>query len=95
MKFRTSTNGFITGIRYYKPATATGTHVGTLWTGTGTKLGTVTFTGETASGWQQATFAAPHRGDRQHDLRRVVLRALAVRRERRLLRQRAPPSAGR
>ena len=59
MKFRASANGFITGIRYYKPATATGTHVGTLWTGTGTKLGTVTFTGETASGWQQATFASP------------------------------------
>ena len=27
--------------------------------GTGTKLATVTFTGETASGWQQATFATP------------------------------------
>jgi hypothetical protein len=59
MKFRASVNGFITGIRYYKPATATGTHVGTLWTGTGTKLGTATFTGETASGWQQATFGSP------------------------------------
>ena len=27
--------------------------------GTGTLLGTVTFTGETASGWQQATFTTP------------------------------------
>ncbi len=59
MKLRTNTGGFITGIRYYKPATATGTHVGTLWTGTGTKLATATFTNETASGWQQATFPDP------------------------------------
>ncbi|GAA1968298.1 hypothetical protein GCM10009798_30910 [Nocardioides panacihumi] len=59
VKFRASQNGSITGIRYYKPAQATGTHVGTLWTGTGTKLGTATFTSETASGWQQATFSSP------------------------------------
>ena len=75
VKFRASTSGFITGIRYYKPAAATGTHVGTLWTGTGTKLGTATFTGETASGWQQATFASPDPRHRQHHLRRVVLHA--------------------
>ena len=59
VKFRASTSGYITGIRYYKPTPTTGTHVGSLWTGTGTKLGTVTFTDETASGWQQATFASP------------------------------------
>jgi hypothetical protein len=59
VKFRAATSGFVTGIRFYKAATSTGTHVGTLWTGTGTKLGTVTFIGETASGWQQATFASP------------------------------------
>ena len=59
VKFRTSESGFITGIRYYRPAEATGTHVGSLWTGTGTRLASVTFTGGTASGWQQATFPAP------------------------------------
>ncbi|KQW48025.1 hypothetical protein ASC77_16660 [Nocardioides sp. Root1257] len=59
VKFRASQNGTITGIRYYKAALSTGTHVGTLWTGTGTKLATVTFTGESASGWQQANFATP------------------------------------
>ncbi len=59
VKFQTSTAGFITGIRYYRPSVATGTHVGSLWTGTGTRLASVTFTGGTASGWQQATFAAP------------------------------------
>ncbi|PUA80728.1 DUF4082 domain-containing protein [Nocardioides currus] len=59
VKFRAATNGYITGIRYYKPAVTTGTHVGSLWTSTGTRLGQVTFTNETASGWQQATFASP------------------------------------
>nr|WP_253942430.1 DUF4082 domain-containing protein [Nocardioides sp. zg-1230] len=59
VRFRTSTAGFVTGIRYYKPSQSTGTHVGSLWTATGTRLGQVTFTNESASGWQQATFAAP------------------------------------
>ena len=43
----------------YKYPANTGTHVGSLWTATGTLLGSVTFTGETASGWQQATFGTP------------------------------------
>src|SRR5439155_27214985 len=30
-----------------------------VWSNTGTLLGTVTFSGETASGWQEATFASP------------------------------------
>jgi methionine-rich copper-binding protein CopC len=59
MKFRSSVDGFITGIRFYKGTTNTGTHVGHLWSSTGTLLATVTFTNESASGWQQATFSAP------------------------------------
>jgi hypothetical protein len=59
VKFRSDVAGSITGIRFYKSATNTGTHVGHLWTSTGTLLGTVTFSGETASGWQTATFASP------------------------------------
>ena len=59
VKFRTSQAGTITGIRFYKGSGNTGTHTGSLWSRTGTRLGTVTFTGETASGWQQATFATP------------------------------------
>ena len=54
-----SNDGFFTGIRYYRPSQATGTHVGSLWTSTGTRLGQVTFTGGTASGWQEATFSSP------------------------------------
>ncbi|WP_299924335.1 DUF4082 domain-containing protein [uncultured Nocardioides sp.] len=59
VKFRSSSDGFVTGIRYYRPSQSTGTHVGSLWTRTGTRLGQVTFTGGTASGWQEATFATP------------------------------------
>ena len=59
VKFRSSQNGSITGIRFYKGSGNTGTHVGSLWTSTGTRLGTVTFTGETATGWQQASFPTP------------------------------------
>ena len=59
VKFRSDSNGFITAIRFYKSATNTGTHVGNLWTSTGTNLASATFTSETASGWQQVNFATP------------------------------------
>ncbi|MFD2077536.1 DUF4082 domain-containing protein [Actinopolymorpha cephalotaxi] len=59
VKFRSSEKGFVTGIRFYKGAGNTGTHVGSLWSSSGTKLASVTFSGETATGWQQATFASP------------------------------------
>jgi len=59
VKFTSSMNGYITGIRFYKGANNTGTHVGNLWSSTGTLLARATFTGETASGWQQVNFASP------------------------------------
>ncbi len=59
VQFTSTAPGYITGLRFYKASTNTGTHVGHLWSSTGTLLGTVTFTGETASGWQQALFAEP------------------------------------
>ena len=59
LKFRADADGFITGIRFYKGAANTGTHIGSLWTRTGTRLAKATFTGETGSGWQQVTFASP------------------------------------
>jgi methionine-rich copper-binding protein CopC len=59
MRFRSDVNGTITGVRFYKGAGNTGTHVGNLWSNTGTKLATVTFGGETTAGWQQANFSAP------------------------------------
>ena len=59
VKFRSDVNGNITGIRFYKASTNTGTHVANLWTSSGTLLTTATFTGETASGWQQVLFSSP------------------------------------
>jgi hypothetical protein len=58
MRFQTSSAGKVSGIRFYKGTGDTGSHTGTLWTSTGTKLGTLTFNNETASGWQSATFAS-------------------------------------
>ena len=59
MKFQPSQSGEITGIQFYKASTNTGTHVGSLWNLNGTLLGSVTFTNETASGWQVASFTQP------------------------------------
>ena len=59
VKFRSQTAGRVAGIRFYKGTTNTGTHVGHLWTRTGTLLATATFTNETATGWQEVRFASP------------------------------------
>ena len=59
VKFTSSVSGSVTGIRFYKGAANTGTHVGHLWSSTGTLLATATFTGESATGWQQVSFATP------------------------------------
>jgi hypothetical protein len=59
VKFRSDNDGFVTGIRFYKGSLNTGTHIGSLWGTNGVQLGTATFTGETASGWQQVNFASP------------------------------------
>ena len=56
VKFQPDTNGWISGVRFYKSAGNTGTHTGSLWTDTGTLLATGTFTNETASGWQTLEF---------------------------------------
>jgi hypothetical protein len=49
----------LTSIRYYKSPGETGTHVGRVWTSGGVQLAQVTFTGETASGWQVQALATP------------------------------------
>jgi hypothetical protein len=59
MKFTSDQAGFITGIRFYKGTGNTGTHVGSLWTSAGVLLASATFSGETATGWQQVSFATP------------------------------------
>lgn len=59
IKFRSDVSGTVSGIRFYKASANTGTHVGSLWTGSGSLLASATFTGESASGWQQVEFLTP------------------------------------
>jgi hypothetical protein len=59
LKFRSDVSGKVIGVRFYKTTNNTGTHTGHLWSRTGTSLASVTFTGETATGWQSATFSSP------------------------------------
>ncbi len=58
-KFRTDVSGFVTGVRFYKGTGNTGTHTGSLWSSTGQLLAKVTFSNESATGWQEADFATP------------------------------------
>ncbi|MDR8414585.1 DUF4082 domain-containing protein [Nonomuraea sp. 3-1Str] len=59
VKFQASQEGAVSGIRFYKGAGNTGTHVGSLWSSTGQLLARATFTNETSTGWQQVKFATP------------------------------------
>ena len=59
MRFRSDVAGSITGVRFYKATANTGTHVANLWNASGTRLAQATFTGESASGWQQVNFSSP------------------------------------
>ena len=59
VRFSADRPGTVTGVRFYKAAANTGTHTGSLWTAGGTRLAQATFTDESATGWQTATFATP------------------------------------
>jgi hypothetical protein len=59
VQFTPAVSGTITGLRFYKGPLNTGTHVADLWSGSGSLLATATFSGETASGWQQVNFSQP------------------------------------
>jgi len=60
VKFKPIADGYIKGIRFYKGPNNTGTHIGRLWTATGSsQLASATFTNETATGWQQVLFSSP------------------------------------
>ncbi|WP_246718091.1 N,N-dimethylformamidase beta subunit family domain-containing protein, partial [Rhizobium sp. BK060] len=58
VRFQTSVAGTVSGVRFYKGSQDTGTHTGSLWSSTGTRLATITFTNETTSGWQTAYFSS-------------------------------------
>jgi hypothetical protein len=59
VRFTSIAEGVITGMRFYKSAANTGTHVARLWSPDGTLLTSARFKAETASGWQEVAFAAP------------------------------------
>ena len=59
VKFHSGSDGFITGVRFYKSAANIGTHVAHLWTGSGVLLASAPFTAESGSGWQEARFNNP------------------------------------
>ena len=59
MKFVPTEDGFITSVRFYKQSNNTGTHVGHLWTASGQELAEVTYSSETASGWQSEPLSEP------------------------------------
>ena len=58
-KFQSSVGGTIQAIRYYTAPGETGTHIGRIWDNSGHLLASVTFTNETASGWQTAYLSTP------------------------------------
>jgi hypothetical protein len=59
VKFTPQNSGTVTGVRFYKGTGNTGTHTGSLWSTTGTRLATGTFSGESATGWQTLNFSTP------------------------------------
>jgi hypothetical protein len=59
LQFQASTSGYISGVRFYKESDNTGSHIGSLWTASGTLLASGTFSGESASGWQELDFSSP------------------------------------
>jgi len=60
VSFVPSVAGTVTAIRFYKGPGNTGTHTGSLWSASGVRLATGTFTSETAEGWQTMNLATPY-----------------------------------
>lgn len=59
LRFSPDSDGAILGVRFYKGTQNTGTHTGSLWDADGTRLASVIFENETATGWQTAMFPTP------------------------------------
>jgi hypothetical protein len=59
LKFRSSVDGVISGIQFYKATQNTGTHDVHLWTAAGTLLATATLAASSQTGWQTVNFSTP------------------------------------
>lgn len=59
-QFRSSDEGYITHVRFYKAPGETGTHIGRIWSDTGMLLASVVFTNESPyAGWQEQALQSP------------------------------------
>jgi len=59
VKFWSDVSGQVLGVRFYKGPSNAGVHVASLWSATGVRVATATFSGETETGWQEVRFASP------------------------------------
>ena len=59
VRFMSSQDGAVSGVRFYKGEKNDAPHTSSLWSAAGASLATAAFSGETFSGWQTATFATP------------------------------------
>ncbi len=59
VQFQASSSGMVSAVRFYKESDNTGTHIGSLWTASGTLLASGTFSNESASGWVELDFSSP------------------------------------
>lgn len=59
--FLTSKPGVVTAVRYWKPPSEGGEHVGRIWNTNGAELASAAFTNETKEGWQEAKLGKPLR----------------------------------
>ena len=67
--------GTVTGVRFYKAAANTGTHIGSLWSAGRHAARPGDVQQRDRSGWQNVMFSSPVADHRRHDLRGVLLRA--------------------
>ena len=88
VKFTSDVNGLIKGIRFYKGAANTGTHIGSLWTAVRDQAGVGDLHRRDRLGLAAGQLRHAGVDHREHRLRRLVLRARrALRRRRRLPRR--------
>ena len=59
VKFKTTVDGVVNGIRFYKGSEDSTVHVGNLWTNEGANMATASFDSVNGEGWKEVIFAAP------------------------------------
>jgi hypothetical protein len=59
VRFKSSLNGYIKGLRFYKSTSDVGTHIGSLWDANGQLIAQATFVNESPYGWQEILFSSP------------------------------------